>query len=269
MKNDTMDALTGGAEMFDYAKLRQLRKERSYSLKQLAKIVGVSCSHLSELERGVKKPSPKTIEKLAVGLKIDRAQLTPEQTNRLTLGQRIRQLRANQGKTLGQLAQAANISLTYLNAIEHSEVYPSIQVLEQITEALGVSVVQLMGSVRDIGQKIRSLREQFGVTQAEVAERAEVSPGLVGQIEQGKIQPSLRTIERIAEALGTTPCFLITDSDHAEAVLMAMPPETRELLLDSKVQKTLQAIAVLNDREMNLVLKFIGLIKQNPLDEEG
>jgi hypothetical protein len=49
---------------------------------------------------------------------------------------------------------------------------------------------------------------------------------------------------------------------------MAMPPETRELLLNSKVQKTLQAIATLTDREMSLVLKFIRLIRQNPLDEE-
>lgn len=253
--------------MFDHAKLRRLREERSYSLKQLARMTGVSCSHLSELERGVKKPSPRTVEKIAMGLKIDRTELTSENSHRLSLGQKIQQIRESQGKSPEQLAREASITVPYLGAIERSEVYPSIHVLEQITEALGVSVSQLMGSPRDIGQKIRSLREQLGVTQAEVAERAEVSPGLIGQIEQGKIQPSLRTIERIAGALGTTPCFLIADSDHVEAVLMAMPPQIRELLLDSKVQKTLQAIPSLNDRERSLVLKMITLIKQNSLDE--
>ena len=56
----------------------------------------------------------------------------------------------------------------------------------------------------DIGNKIRKRREQLGLCQEEVAERAGVTQAMLGYIEQGKRMPSLHTAKWLAEALECT-----------------------------------------------------------------
>ncbi|WP_279236993.1 helix-turn-helix domain-containing protein [Heliorestis convoluta] len=70
-----------------------------------------------------------------------------------------------------------------------------------------------------IATRLRTVREQSGLTQAELAEKAGVSPGLIGQLEQGKVQPSLRTIERISEVLGVTPCYFLVPQPSLDSLL--------------------------------------------------
>lgn len=52
-----------------------------------------------------------------------------------------------------------------------------------------------------LGQKIKKLREARGLTQVELAVIINLSPVYVGFIENGRRQPSLKTLERIARAL--------------------------------------------------------------------
>ncbi len=56
-----------------------------------------------------------------------------------------------------------------------------------------------------MGQRIRKLRAQHGWTQRELARRARVSPGLIGQLEAGLRQSAdVQIALRIARALGVT-----------------------------------------------------------------
>jgi transcriptional regulator with XRE-family HTH domain len=50
--------------------------------------------------------------------------------------------------------------------------------------------------------KIRARREKLKMTQAELAERAEISRGYLIRLEAGQHDPTLGTLERIAKALG-------------------------------------------------------------------
>ena len=52
------------------------------------------------------------------------------------------------------------------------------------------------------GVHIRSLRQQRGLSQEEVAHRASIHVTYLSGIERGKRNPSLRNIRRIALALG-------------------------------------------------------------------
>jgi transcriptional regulator with XRE-family HTH domain len=53
-----------------------------------------------------------------------------------------------------------------------------------------------------IGEEVRRRREELGLTGAELAERANLAPSAVSQIETGKRSPSSNSIVKLAEALG-------------------------------------------------------------------
>ena len=55
----------------------------------------------------------------------------------------------------------------------------------------------------DIGEKIKNLRTILGLTQEELAERAELTKGFISQVERGLTSPSISSLEDVLEALGT------------------------------------------------------------------
>ncbi len=57
----------------------------------------------------------------------------------------------------------------------------------------------------EIGKKIRDLRKQNGLTQQELADRAELTKGFISQLERGQVSPSVVTLFDLIEILGTTP----------------------------------------------------------------
>lgn len=54
----------------------------------------------------------------------------------------------------------------------------------------------------NIGKTIVERRHQLGITQQDLAEMAEVGIATVKDIERGKGNPSLRTLEKICTVLG-------------------------------------------------------------------
>ncbi len=55
-----------------------------------------------------------------------------------------------------------------------------------------------------LGQSIRTVREQHGLSLRELARRVDVSPSFISQIELGKANPSVGTLYSIVSVLGTT-----------------------------------------------------------------
>ena len=53
-----------------------------------------------------------------------------------------------------------------------------------------------------VGERLKALRLERGLQQRQLAETAELTPSLVCQIESGRLTPSLRTLGRLARALG-------------------------------------------------------------------
>jgi transcriptional regulator with XRE-family HTH domain len=68
-----------------------------------------------------------------------------------------------------------------------------------------------------MGLRIRTLRHQRGLSVNELAARAGVSVGILSQIERGKANPSLKTIERIRSALDVRlSAILESDSEASD-----------------------------------------------------
>jgi transcriptional regulator with XRE-family HTH domain len=63
--------------------------------------------------------------------------------------------------------------------------------------------------IESFGNKLRSIREECGLTQEELAYSAGISFTTLNRIEQGHVNPSLATIYAIAEALGISPKDLV------------------------------------------------------------
>jgi transcriptional regulator with XRE-family HTH domain len=57
-------------------------------------------------------------------------------------------------------------------------------------------------SYAKLGRKIQKLRKSMGLTQEEFAEKLNISRTHMGHIEQGRKQPSLELLQRIAKKLG-------------------------------------------------------------------
>ena len=56
----------------------------------------------------------------------------------------------------------------------------------------------------DIGNKLKQLRILKGLTQEELADRAELSKGYISQLERDLTSPSIATLMDILQCLGTS-----------------------------------------------------------------
>lgn len=76
---------------------------------------------------------------------------------------------------------------------------------------------------RAIGEKLREIRQERGMSLRELAAKAEVSASMLSQIETGKVFPSVRSLYGIAAALGVSVDYFFpdVDGDHSTAESMS------------------------------------------------
>lgn len=253
--------------MINGNKIRQLRKKRNYTLAGLAKKANLSASYISELERGQKSPSLKAITKLATALNVQSSDIIHPREAPVKIGERIKLYRQERNLTLAELATLSGFSYTYLCDIERGTALPSVNSLKAISSILKIPVNNLLGSNNLPGEKLFSLRKEQGLTQAQLAAKAGLSTGFIGQLEQGRVQPSLRTLEQLAAALEISPCYFLSEEDGLAELLRLLTPEVRNLLAEPRVYTMLRALRQCNKKEFQLVLDFIALVKQSGVYE--
>lgn len=85
----------------------------------------------------------------------------------------------------------------------------------------------------ELGQKLKHVRSVKALRLKDVAQRAGCSESLLSKIENGKAAPSLLTLHRITEALGTTVAACFSDQD-AEPLTVYQPGERPTIQLGSR-----------------------------------
>lgn len=178
---------------------------------------------------------------------------------RARVGSTVRRLREQKGITVTELARATGLSPAHISEIERGRTAPSVRTLEKLARALGVSPGVLVRSVgaNGVGEKLRRLRERLGLTQKEVAEKAGVSYGLIGQIESGRTQSSVTTLSLLAEALGVSPCYFLMDEEEVLEVTRSLSPEVAELLSEPRVREILSRLGRLGRSDFHLVIGVV------------
>ncbi len=72
----------------------------------------------------------------------------------------------------------------------------------------------LPGLVTQVGATVKRLRAAQGLTLAELAGSAAISPAMLSRLEHGDVSPSLDTLAALADALGTSCAALLRDPDQ-------------------------------------------------------
>lgn len=70
----------------------------------------------------------------------------------------------------------------------------------------------------DWGEKIKDLRIKNGLTQEELADRAELTKGYISQLERNLCSPSIATFEDILRCLGCSLCEFFADKKDDQLV---------------------------------------------------
>lgn len=73
--------------------------------------------------------------------------------------------------------------------------------------------------MEEIGQKIRTLRKERGLTLRQLAKAARCSPSFISQVERGKTSPSIATLKQIASALRVNIVDFFISPDGFEQVV--------------------------------------------------
>ena len=97
----------------------------------------------------------------------------------------------------------------------------------------------LIFDLQAIGNKLLSIRKRMGMTQAEVAEAADISDRAYADIERGAVNMRIETILRICSVLHITPDELFTEDapsllsqqEYLWTRLNACNPKDRETAL--------------------------------------
>lgn len=106
---------------------------------------------------------------------------------------------------------------------------------------------------------IRSFRKAKGWTQEQLAKAIGVKRSVVSKYESGSVSPSAATIERIAQALDTTPADLMGWYEYPEP-----EPFSDNLTSDERTAQILELLPMLNDDERACILSLMKLFLSNP-----
>lgn len=67
-----------------------------------------------------------------------------------------------------------------------------------------------------LGRALRTLRNERGLTQTELGERAEIHATWVSHLESGRLNPTIGSVFRLAKGLGIKPSELVSRTEEFE-----------------------------------------------------
>lgn len=85
---------------------------------------------------------------------------------------------------------------------------------------------------KDLGRRIRTLRQKQQLTQEQLAEKIDMSTSFLGHIERGSRVSSLETLVKICNVLDANPGFLLAASLTCDTAYTptGLTPEAKEKL---------------------------------------
>lgn len=97
------------------------------------------------------------------------------------------------------------------------------------------------------GEKITKLKKLKKMSQVELAEKTNISRDAISKYERGDVLPSVEYAKRIAQALGVSLDYLVSDSDEDE-------------VLDNEAVKRIKEIQSLPQTEKEKVLSVVDAL---------
>lgn len=106
-----------------------------------------------------------------------------------------------------------------------------------------------------VGAALRAAREEAGLSMRALAAAAGVSQPFLSQVERGLTSPSIATLYRLAEALGTTPADLLPSREPAAAVRVVRAHEGRRCPV-SEQPNAAEALVTITDGRLSEMYRY-------------
>lgn len=147
----------------------------------------------------------------------------------MSVNENIRRLRMARGLMQSELAELIGISQNHLSQIESGKRKASVDIIDRIVNKLDLTYDDILKkeiSVSDnislidddytaeletVGEKIKTERKAREMEQVELARLSLISAGYLSEIETGKKNPSVETLQNIASALETSVSAILGD----------------------------------------------------------
>jgi transcriptional regulator with XRE-family HTH domain len=144
-------------------------------------------------------------------------------------GQNMRTVRLRVGLSQVALSEATGLDRAAISFLERAERSPDLSTLVRVAGALGVAPAALLegigsagarasgpavepgastGPVLRLGANLRAARKEAELSQEALAYEAEVARAAISVYERGGRGPNLRTVLKLARALGLRPAAL-------------------------------------------------------------
>jgi transcriptional regulator with XRE-family HTH domain len=139
---------------------------------------------------------------------------------RIDFGKRLRAKRQERGLTLEKLAEKADLAISYVASVERGERNLGLENIISLAQALNISPSELLPGAHhqrkdqikgEFGKQLKSLREERGFSQEELAEKADLDQTQVSLLEQGEGNVNLETLITLAQVLKVPLKDLIPD----------------------------------------------------------
>lgn len=259
------------------SEIRKLREKKGLTLAALAEEVDIPVSCLEDVENGRRCLGVNTLKKLANVLDVDDAKFLKladakgEKIERETgeyisgsAGRKIRRVREELGLTLVECSKRAGISYTHISEIERGNVCPSLKTLEKLAKALEKPVSYFLkeDTPTTLGERLRKLREAQGLTQVKLAAQVGISDSLIAQIETGKVQPSLNTLEKLADTFGVAIDYFLTNPQEI-ADETANIVAINEWVNVKKSRSRIEVFQEADEWQQELALNIINMIEKS------
>ena len=110
------------------------------------------------------------------------------------------------------------------------------------------------------GERVKKLRRDRNWTQGELGQKAQINGHNVSRYENGHLQPTKRTVEKFAQALGVSP---------EELLFAAGPTEEPSLALeDAELLHLFREVAGLPESDRAAIKRILSIVvKQNRLQQ--
>jgi transcriptional regulator with XRE-family HTH domain len=119
-----------------------------------------------------------------------------------------------------------------------------------------------------LGDKIRQLREETGLTQGQLANASSVSQGYLSQLENGEVKnPSAAVLLRIAQAINVNPDVLFEAAGYPTVRTLRRIYRRYEATIDGELLRYLARLP--RDRQRRLLFFLEGMQKVLSGEDNG
>jgi transcriptional regulator with XRE-family HTH domain len=122
----------------------------------------------------------------------------------------------------------------------------------------------------DIGTRIKELRIKIGMSQKELADRVNLTPSFISQLESNQISPSLNSFIQICNALGITPAAILEEKIYEDVKWLIK--KEKIFSTPSLHENGLKGYRIVKNGDMSgtlVVLKPYTKIERNFIPDEG